>query len=246
MSMSDGWTKPKGVVYDALLCAAETIPGWTPPEQLLALYAAALFSPHTAGDIVEVGSWCGRSTVALGLAAKELGCRMHAVDIFPERDDWFQNGDGTWSIRTLIDGVPVLACVTQTVWNEAFVATVLPVYADGASPRLRLEDALTRFGLHDTVVVHRMTGAGLRKSLPDLRMRLLFLDGDHDEATVREDIEGFLPFFSPGGLFCLDDAFTVYEGIDRAITARLIQRVPPVMAHGGKITGKMYVARLAG
>src|SRR6266581_3102534 len=145
-------------VYAILAAAAETIPGWTPLEQLLALYVAAAFDQSVLGDIVEVGSWCGRSTVALALAAKHSGRQLHAVDIFPELGDWVRNPDKTWSIRTMIGTTFIDACTTETVWDDPFERTILPVYADGLSPRRRLEDSLEEFGLRDMVTVHRATG----------------------------------------------------------------------------------------
>lgn len=232
-------------VHAMLARVAESIPGWTPLEQLFALYATVAFDQSQSADIVEVGSWCGRSTIALGLAAKYAGRQLHAVDIFPERDDWIRNPDGTWSIRTLIDDTVVNACDIQTVWNEAFENSILPVYADDFSPRLRLERGLDQFGVRDWVQVHRATGEMFRLKRPGLRIGTLFLDADHSEASVRADIEGFLPMMEPGACMCFDDAFTVYDGIDRAITDALISRFPPVMAAGSQLTRKLFSARLA-
>jgi predicted O-methyltransferase YrrM len=238
-------TREAESVHVVLARVAETIPGWTPLEQLFALYATVAFDRSQSGDIVEVGSWCGRSTIALGLAAKYTGRQLHAVDIFPDRGDWIRNPDGTWSIRTSIDDTVVDACHIQTVWNEAFERSILPVYADDLSPRLRLERGLDQFGVRDWVKVHRATGEMFRSQLPELRIGMLFLDADHSEASVRADIEGFLPMMEPGGCMCFDDAFTIYDGIDRAITDALINRIPPIMAAGSQLTRKLFSARLA-
>ena len=104
-------------LYDLLSRAATMIPGRTPAEQLFALYAAAAFDLARVGDLVEIGAWCGRSTVALGLAAQATGCRLHTVDIFPERDDWQCSADGSWSIKTVIDGETVEALSDATCWR---------------------------------------------------------------------------------------------------------------------------------
>ena len=56
--------------------------GFMPPDEGDALYDAALRlrSSNVKAPIVEVGSYCGRSTVWLGAAARELGTVVFAVD----------------------------------------------------------------------------------------------------------------------------------------------------------------------
>lgn len=79
--------------------AVKDIPGWSPIDQLLSLFTLALSSSHLQGDILELGSWCGRSAVALGMAARLTGdTKVHCVDLFPEKTDWYQNADGTYSL----------------------------------------------------------------------------------------------------------------------------------------------------
>ncbi|MEY4592782.1 MAG: hypothetical protein RIR18_1677, partial [Pseudomonadota bacterium] len=64
--------------------AVKSIPGWSPLDQLMALFTLAYSSSHLPGDILELGSWCGRSAVALGMAAKLTGIgKVHCVDLFP-------------------------------------------------------------------------------------------------------------------------------------------------------------------
>ena len=48
----------------------DRVPGWSPLDRLLSLFEPAFVSAHLGGDLVEIGSWCGRSAVALGLAAR--------------------------------------------------------------------------------------------------------------------------------------------------------------------------------
>lgn len=244
MTSDDKFLPKKKSIHETLVEVVETVPGWSPPEQLLALYSAVVFSAPMSGDIVEIGAWCGRSTVALGLAAREVGCRVYTADVFPEREDWSQNKDGTWSIRTRVEGEMVEAYSEPTMWDETFKATVLPVYENGCSPRKRLDAALKYHGLSDIVEIRRTTAAGLRKAFPQIKVRLLFLDGDHDEKAVGAEIEGFLPKMCPGGMLCFDDAFTVFYGVDQAVTSRLLHRAPPILSYGARITRKMYIARL--
>jgi predicted O-methyltransferase YrrM len=231
-------------VYDTLSRAVAQIPGWSPVEELFGLYSAAVFDPTVPGDLVEIGAWCGRSTVALGLAARTLGRVLHSVDIFPEKDDWYQNKDGTWSIRLKIGDETVDACNITTVWDDAFRQTVLPIYSDGNSPRRRHAEAISKFGLKDSVKVHRATAKMfLRDMAPDSAFKLVFLDADHGEAAVGAEIDSFLPRLSAGGALCFDDAFTSYEGVDDAIVKRLLERQPPVVDAAMRVTRKMFLAR---
>lgn len=68
---------------DLLSYSAKThsIPGMTAPSELKALYYAVLFAPR--GNVVEIGSWLGKSTVfiAKALQQKDSG-QVYAVDTF--------------------------------------------------------------------------------------------------------------------------------------------------------------------
>lgn len=229
-------------LYETLARAAESVPGWTPVEQLLALYSAVALNRSISGDIVEVGAWCGRSTIALGLAALSVGCRVHTVDLFPEREDWKQNTDGSWSINMQIEGRRVAGCLSHTVWDEAFQREVLPIYAEGRSPRTRLEQALKEFGVQDAVTVHRGTAQHFvqRDSAPS-SARLLFLDGDHSEEAVKADVDALLPLLLPGGLLCFDDAFTGYAGVDRAVADTLAAGGELFDLEPIRITRKLFI-----
>src|SRR6185295_14618518 len=100
-------------VADRLERAAGEVPGWTPFDQLLSLFNLAFASAHLGGDLLEIGSWCGRSAVALGLAARLTPeTRVHCIDLFPERVDWRQNPDGSYSMLVSVEGEAVGAYET--------------------------------------------------------------------------------------------------------------------------------------
>src|SRR5215475_569098 len=64
---------------DNLRCAAEAATGFMPPEEGLALYrAAAAYAP--VGPVLEVGSYCGKSTIYLAAAARQAGQVVITVD----------------------------------------------------------------------------------------------------------------------------------------------------------------------
>src|SRR4051794_17142355 len=59
--------------------AAEAAPGFLPPEEGLALYAAAV-GAAADGPLLEVGSWMGKSTLYLAAAARARGTQVVTVD----------------------------------------------------------------------------------------------------------------------------------------------------------------------
>src|SRR6266516_3296330 len=64
---------------DRLRCAAEAATGFMPPEEGLALYrAAAAYAP--VGPVLEIGTYCGKSTIYLAAAARQAGQVVITVD----------------------------------------------------------------------------------------------------------------------------------------------------------------------
>jgi len=48
------------------------------------------------------------------------------------------------------------------------------------------------------------------------------VDADHSYEAVCHDIDNIVPLLSPGGWLCFDDAFTSYDGVNRAIRDRVL------------------------
>ena len=89
-------------IFDSIV---EKVHGWTPEDQLLSLFNTAISTKLIKNaDILEVGSWCGRSAIALSSAAKLIDCKVYAVDLFPKKDDWYINPDNNASFKTNVDG----------------------------------------------------------------------------------------------------------------------------------------------
>ena len=217
------------------------VPGWTPSDQLLALYALAVTSSNLPGDIVELGSWCGRSTVVLAHAVKQTHGRVHAIDLFPEFSDWIQNQDGSYSFGVeLSDGRKIGGYESQTVWEEPFEKAIRPVYDQFGSVRAAFDQALERFEVADVVRVYRSDSTAISR-IDDLSIRLAFIDGDHSFDAVCADIRQVLPHLRVGGWISFDDAFSVYDGVDAAIRELIVasERFSPKF----QISRKFFAAR---
>ena len=65
-----------------LLAKAEAARGFMPPDEGLALYEAAA-AVAVDGPLLEVGSYCGKSAVYLGAAAREWPTLRRSSDSMP-------------------------------------------------------------------------------------------------------------------------------------------------------------------
>lgn len=221
-----------------------SIPGWTPANDLLALFSLVYATADTAGDVIEIGSWCGRSSVVLGFAAALIGnTRVHCVDLFPERDDWHRNADGSYSISVQIAGRRFSACEEQTVWPGPYEKDIAPLYEKSAGTLEIFLDSVSRNGLADVVTAYRGTSGTFADvaRTQGLKCKLAFIDGDHSYRAVTEDIRNAAQFLIPGGWICMDDAFCGNGGVDRAISEQILGSENYEMKQ--QLTRKLFIAR---
>jgi predicted O-methyltransferase YrrM len=222
----------------------ENVPGWTPIDQLFALFLLA-YTTDAEGDFLELGSWCGRSATALAMAASLRGStEVHCIDLFPEKNDWRKNPDGTYSLEVQTSNRSLSAYQVQTVWAEPFERDIAPVYVDHNSVLEIFNETIHRNGFSPIVKPFKGDLSQFVSNNLTSRngYRLAFIDGDHSYEAVCKDIEIVQSMLSPGGWICFDDAFTVYEGVDRAIHDSIISK-PLLFEKGIQLTRKLFVAR---
>jgi predicted O-methyltransferase YrrM len=154
--------------------------GFMPPAEgeLLFRYAVARM-PH--GPVLEVGTYCGKSAVYLGAAARVAGGTVFTVDHHrgsEENQAGWEHHDAT-----LVD-------------PETGLMDTLPVF----------RRTIQRAGLEDRVVavVGRSTTVSRWWGTP---LSLLFIDGGHGEQPARDDYAGWTPHVMPGGLLVIHDVF---------------------------------------
>jgi predicted O-methyltransferase YrrM len=219
------------------------VPGWSPIDQLYTLFQLAYYTADLPGDIVEIGSWCGRSALVFGLAARLTGrSQVYCVDFFPEKDDWTQNSDGSYSFRVTIGERTYGGYQSQTVWQEPFERDIVPVYRRHHSLFHLFLENIAKNQFQDVITPLKGNSETFARSVPsDFRCRLVFLDGDHSYESVCQDIENMEKFLVPGGWMCFDDAFSTYEGVNRAIEDRIINN--PRFELGHQMTRKFFIAR---
>ncbi len=159
---------------------AEAARGFMPPEEGVALHDAALGLP-VPGPLLEVGSYCGKSAVYLGAAAREQGRVLFSVDHHRGSEE---NQPGwEWHEPDLVDPaigkMDTLPSFRRTVHDAGLEGTVVAVVGD--SP---------------TVAAAWATP-----------LALLFIDGGHGVEPARHDYERWTPHVASGGLLCIHDVF---------------------------------------
>jgi MMP 1-O-methyltransferase len=166
---------------DAVLrAAAEAARGFMPPEEGLALHAAARGLP-VPGPLLEVGSYCGKSSIYLGAAAREQGRVLFAVDHHRGSEE---NQPGwEWHEPDLVDpvagSIDTLPCFRRTIHEAALEGTVVAVVGD--SPTVARAWATP--------------------------LAFLFIDGGHGDEPARLDHDLWIPHLAPGGILAIHDVF---------------------------------------
>lgn len=157
--------------------------GFMPPDEGDALYEAAmsLSREHAAMPIVEIGSYCGRSTIWLGAAARELETVVFAVD--HHRGSEENQAGWEWHDTSLVDPetgrLDTLPHFRRTIHTAGLDDVVIAVV--GESP----------------IVAQRWTTP----------VGLLFIDGGHGVEPARADYAGWTPHVARGGLLAIHDVF---------------------------------------
>jgi predicted O-methyltransferase YrrM len=157
--------------------------GFMPPDEGDALYEAAVAAGHAVPGLafLEVGSYCGRSTVWLGAAARQCGTVVFAVDHHRGSEE---NQPGwEWHDPTVVD-------------PHTGKMDTLPFF------RRTIHDA----GLED-VVVAVVGPSPVVASAWRTPLAFVFIDGGHGEEPARLDYEGWTPHVALGGTLAIHDVF---------------------------------------
>lgn len=157
--------------------------GFMPPDEGDALYDAAVAAAADCpgSPLLEVGSYCGRSTVWLGAAARAAGTVVFAVD--HHRGSEENQAGWEWHDTSLVDA-------------RTGKMDTLPKFRD------TIHDA----GLEDVVfaVVGQSPMVARHWTTP---LAFLFIDGGHGVEPARLDYELWTPHVAMGGTLAIHDVF---------------------------------------
>lgn len=221
----------------------KNVPGWSPIDQLYTLFNIVFMTSGLEGDIVEIGSWCGRSAIVLGMAVRLTGnANIHCIDLFPEKNDWRQNEDGSYSFEVTVGDKRYGGYKEQTVWKEPFERDIAPIYEKYNGIFDVFSQIISINGLADIVRTYKGDSDLFVRSLPeDFKSKLVFIDGDHSYEAVCQDIKNMEKYLINGGWVCFDDAFSYYDGVNRAIKDCIINS--PNYELCQQMARKFFVAR---
>jgi predicted O-methyltransferase YrrM len=153
-----------------------------PDDEGLALYRVGVAAAATGlGPLVEVGTYCGKSAVYLGAAARQGGTVLVSVDHHrgsEENQAGWEHHD-----RSLVD--PRSGRMDTLPWARRAVED-----AD-------LEGAVVLV-VGESTTVADLWSTGLA---------LLFIDGGHAESVAWADYHAWTPKVAPGGYLAIHDVF---------------------------------------
>ena len=165
---------------EELRAAAEEARGFMPPAEGLALYRTAAGYANV-GPVLEVGTYCGKSTIYLASAASQAGQVVVTVDHHHGSEE------------------------NQPGWEYHDASLVDP--RTGRLDTLPFFRAtLTGLGLDDDVIAIVGRSAEVAR-LWRAPLGMLFIDGGHTEAAAQADYEGWAPRVAPGGALAIHDVF---------------------------------------
>lgn len=167
----------------ALRVHALAAQGFMPADEGDALYTAAVAAGRSLPGLafLEVGSYCGRSTVWLGGAARECGTVVFAVDHHRGSEE----NQAGWEHH---DPTVVDARIGKMDTLPFFRATI--------------HDA----GLEDVVVAVVGSSPAVARAW-HTPLAFLFIDGGHGQEPARLDYELWTPSVAMGGTLAIHDVF---------------------------------------
>ena len=163
-----------------LVEVARAAKGFMPDDEGDALHEAGV-AAAARGPLLEIGSYCGKSAVYLGAAARLGATVLFSVDHHrgsEENQAGWEHHD-TEVVDPSSGRMDTLPFFRRTIEAAGLEGTVIAIVGD--SP---------------TVARHWATPLGL-----------LFVDGGHAEAVAMADYESWSPHVAPGGSLAVHDVF---------------------------------------
>ncbi|WP_328317210.1 class I SAM-dependent methyltransferase [Streptomyces sp. NBC_00388] len=165
----------------ATLAAFEAAKGFMPRHEGLALYEAAVTAAGLGLPLLEVGTYCGRSTLLLADAARAAG--VPAVTVDHHRGSEEQQPGWEYHDPSVVD-------------PEVGLMDTLPTF----------RRTLHKAGLEDHVIAMVGRSPQVAKAWGG-PLGLVFIDGGHTDEHATGDYEGWAPHLADGGLLLIHDVF---------------------------------------
>jgi len=170
---------------DDLFARARATKGFMPDDEGVALFEAARRAAgdpvHRPATLVEIGAWCGKSTVYLGAAAEETGGVLFSID----HHHGSEENQAGWEHHDLEVVDPATGQIdTLPFWRRS---------VDGAGLGASVVGLV---GHSATIAAHWTTP-----------LVFCFIDGGHGDEPAWADLRGWGPHVAVGGLLAIHDVF---------------------------------------
>jgi predicted O-methyltransferase YrrM len=163
-----------------LVALARATKGFMPDDEGAALHAAGLDGGRV-GPLLEIGTYCGKSAIYLGAAARACGTVLFTVDHHRGSEE----NQAGWE------------------WHD-------PEVVDPATGRMDtlpfFRRTIEAAGLEDVVVAVVGPSVAVARAWRT-PLGLLFVDGGHADDVAMADYEHWSPHVLPGGLLAVHDVF---------------------------------------
>ncbi len=158
----------------------EAIPGFMHPDEGRELYAAAL-SAAPSGPLLEIGTYCGKSSVYIGTACRRVGSVLFTVDHHRGSEEnqpgWDYHDAALWDADAgALDTLPQLR---RTLRASGLEGTVIPIIGHSGTVGRYWQSPLS----------------------------MLFIDGGHTSEAALTDYRVWAPKVQPGGILAIHDVF---------------------------------------
>jgi predicted O-methyltransferase YrrM len=163
-----------------LLQAARQAKGFMPDDEGLFLHNQAV-TVGAGGPLLEVGTYCGKSAIYLGAAARATGSTLFTVDHHRGSEE----NQAGWEHHdpTLVD-------------PESGRMDTLPTFRRTIAGAGLEDEVVAVVGRSETVARHWGTP-----------LALLFIDGGHGEEPAHTDYDSWVPKVADDGLLLIHDVF---------------------------------------
>ena len=196
----------------------DTVKGFLDPEEGQALYSYG-FEAGAIGPVLEVGSYCGKSTVYLGQACREKGVSLYALDHHRGSEEHQQGEE--YHDQDLFDYKAGLMDTfrefRQTMRRADLEGVVVPIVASSKVAALNWRTPLA----------------------------MVFIDGGHSREAAQTDYRSWAGHVVAGGILAIHDIFSdpelggqapfevlklacasgLFEEIDRVKTLGILRRL---------------------
>ena len=164
---------------EEIFALARAAKGFMPDDEGLALYNAATAS--ASGTWLEIGAWCGKSTLYLGAAAEETRSVLYSLDHHHGSEE------------------------NQAGW-EYFDPELVDPFDGRLNTLPAWQQTIARARLEDTVIGLVGPSATIAAHFSQA-LDLLFIDGGHGEEVAWADYRNWAPKVVPGGTLAIHDVF---------------------------------------